>query len=496
MAVADIFVILVLAIFGIGLIALMQRWSDPARPQQTDVPQPLVLLYENGALQDATPAAAALFGSPPSRLADLERQLRLQLPDLDLATFPEGPSTLASDPPSQWHLEIDRSGGSLRITFVGAAATAFGQASPAIAMLQGIAAHAPQLIWREDEKGRIIWANDAYVAITTEGGKAGLALFDCPPEDMAGKTTRVQLQGTGHKWFDVTVTCTDNHRLCFAIETTALVRADEDRRDFVKTLGKTFADLSTGLAIFDKNRCLTMFNPALLEMTKLPFVFLSGKPRIDTVLDRLRELQMMPEPKDYATWREQFTAVEAGAKKGTYCENWPLADGQTFRVTGRPHPDGAFALLFQDISGEISLTRRFRTEIETGQAVLDSLPDAIAVFSRAGTLVMSNAAYENLWSTTAAPAMSVRECAGEIALWRDHCVASPVWAQMRDFIQHTGPRQPWSEDAMLADGRHLRCHAIPIAGGMSLTRFAVVPPVRPVIRKLTQADPAILARKG
>jgi hypothetical protein len=72
------------------------------------------------------------------------------------------------------------------------------------------------------------------------------------------------------------------------------VRADQDRRGFVQTLGKTFSDLPIGLAILNKARQLAMFNPALLDMTELPVTFLSTRPTIDMVLDRLHELRVMP----------------------------------------------------------------------------------------------------------------------------------------------------------------------------------------------------------
>ena len=62
---------------------------------------------------------------------------------------------------------------------------------------------------------------------------------------------------------------------------------------------------------------------------------------------------MMPEPKDYRSWRQQMSDLEAAAQNGTYEETWALPTGQTYRVTGRPHPDGAVALLFEDISAEV-----------------------------------------------------------------------------------------------------------------------------------------------
>lgn len=69
------------------------------------------------------------------------------------------------------------------------------------------------------------------------------------------------------------------------------------RKNFVQTLTKTFATLSIGLVIFDRNRQLMLFNPALIDLTTLPADFLSARPNLLTVFDKLRDNQIMPEPK-------------------------------------------------------------------------------------------------------------------------------------------------------------------------------------------------------
>lgn len=204
---------------------------------------------------------------------------------------------------------------------------------------------------------------------------------------------------TTQHWFDITTHKTDRGIFYYASNANHIVQAELAQRKFSQTLSQTFAQLSIGLAIFDRKRQLNTFNPALLDMTGLNFEFLSGRPTLDAILDRLRESRMLQEPKNYATWRERFTQMKEKAKTGTYSEHWNLPDGQTFCVTGQPHPDGAFALLFEDISAEISLTRRFRSEIEISQAVLDHFNEAVVVFSSAGNLVLANAAYADLWGT-------------------------------------------------------------------------------------------------
>ena len=463
--------------------------------------QDIVLLFRDQVLLDATPDAISLFGHDIQGLSEAVNALEQGFPNLKktLAETPDWSGRMTSPIHASLQLNVSNLRGTTRFQIRGRIDSLLqpdnGKARRIATLMQDIRKFSPQLVWQQDLAGTVIWANAAYQAYAEKNNEPPFSDLALDMQGQPQKQQRIEAAGDSKQWFDVTTIARDNSLLHFANDATPLVRADRDRRDFVQTLGKTFADLSIGLAIFDKERQLAMFNPALLDMTKLPVTFLSARPAIDTVLDRLRELRMMPEPKDYATWREQFTAVEAGAKNGTYTQSWSLPDGQTFRVTGRPHPDGAFAFLFEDITAEVSLTRRFRSDIETGQAVLDTLPDAIAVFSGTGTMVVSNRSYSSLWSTQTELLLDHRDIKTEVSVWQENCIASPMWTEMRDFVQRLGGRKAWSENAMLVDGRHLRCHAQPIAGGMTMVRFVIAPPMRPVIQKLTQIDPAILARK-
>ncbi|MEJ8562273.1 PAS-domain containing protein [Yoonia sp. GPGPB17] len=151
--------------------------------------------------------------------------------------------------------------------------------------------------------------------------------------------------------------------------------------------------------------------------------------------------------------------------------------------------------MFEDISAEVSLTRRFRLDIETGQAVLDTLSDGIAVFSSTGTLVMSNRAYGRLWSNGPDQVMEHRILQSEMKTWQNQCIPSPMWNELRDYIQQLGARQPWSDTVLMDDGRHMECHANPIAGGMTMVRFTIARAKRPEIRKLMMHDTAIRAAK-
>ncbi len=515
MDMAELGAILVAAVAGaVAILALLLsgkgkgiRHSPAINPLNEDG---TVFLFADDTLIDATADAWAMVGHASGNLSDLDTMIALvakhfpnlknRLADLSALEF-----RMCSKNDPSVYIEAKRNNDRLRITLNGVERRARAMATQRLsneaqsandALMRKITSETPQLVWHEDSDGNLLWANHAYTSLLKQLGlKALFERTDGTPQTGRRRIAVEHARGGKQRWYDVSTVAHAEGHLHFANEATAIVRAETAKKEFIETLGRTFAELPIGLAIFDKNRLLTLFNPAFLDMTNLPFDFLSASPAIDTVLDRLRELRMMPEPKDYVSWREQFTAVETGAKDGTYSKNWTLPDGQTYRVTGRPYPDGAFALLFEDISAEVSLTRRFRLDIETGQAVLDTLTDAIAVFSSAGTLVMSNRAYGTLWSEGPEQVLEHRFLQSEMKTWQDNCIPSPIWSDMREFIHQLGARPPWTDSVLLDDGRHLRCHANRIAGGMTMVRFAIAQPKRPEIRKLMQPDPVIMASK-
>ncbi len=143
------------------------------------------------------------------------------------------------------------------------------------------------------------------------------------------------------RWYDTSQQVIDGLVVAHAVNIDAVIDAEVAQRNFVQTLAKTFAQLSIGLAIFDRKGQLALFNPALIDLTRLPAEFLSARPDMLSFFDRLRESRMMPEPKNYGSWRQEIADLIKAAADGRYLETWTLESGQTYRVSGKPHPDRA-----------------------------------------------------------------------------------------------------------------------------------------------------------
>lgn len=371
-----------------------------------------------------------------------------------------------------------------------------------LSTLRAVAERAPILTWRQRPDGTVIWANSAYMAtaalVTPEG-----ALMNWPPpvifpdvkeaSILTGGATGPSRDGKGQRlsvhdqnqkkdlWFDLVSVEEDNDLLCFACPMDNLVSAETNLSKFMQTLTKTFAHLTVGLAIFDRKRQLVMFNPALVDLSALPTEFLSKKPTLRTFLDALRDNQRVPEPKDYKSWRMQIAQLEAEAADGSFEETWTLPTGQTYKVRGRPYPDGAVAFMVEDISSDISLTRQFRSEIELSQSVINALDEAVGVFSPTNTLILTNPAFATLWDMDAGEALSEISLADAIAAWRAACRVGGGIDALEESLTSHGPRRVWRGTLSLQNGTRLSCQVKPIAGGNIMITF------RPKIRRPEEA---------
>lgn len=501
---SNLIVIGLTAAIGATIVFGLFRLLDSLFSSTADAPDGngIRFLIEGQELIDASPEAYSLLSHNNTTSFDKPAVIGVLV-----ASFPRLEEVLGTDPVQNTIVEsVDNSGKYLRIRTQGTAVSVSVQGPHAhdllylhqlktanntteLSTLRVAVENSNQLIWEVDAAGHLTWANSAYLNLTyrmsQHKGTGDLqvlpsirpfAAFEDQSDNTDSGRFSISSAIPGEEdWFDVECVPTETGKVFYARDINEIVLFELSQKKFLKTMSQTFAQLSIGLAIFDRNRRLSTFNPALIDLTTLPVDFLSSRPSIDMLLDQLREIRMLPEPKDYTRWRDGFASLESEALNGTYSENWNLPDGQTYRVTGKPHPDGAFALLFEDISAEISLTRRFRSEIETGQSVLDHIPDAVAVFSSSGTLIMSNQSYEDLWEVEGQGCIMQSDLRSEINTWKTRSAPTRLWQSLRGYTQQTGPRDPWSETILLDDGRPIKCHADSISGGMTMIRFSLEP---------------------
>ncbi len=332
---------------------------------------------------------------------------------------------------------------------------------------------APFLIWHQDSDDAVTWANGAYLELAARQDHD--LVWPLPvlfPAASDPETPRLCLQLEDRPcWFQHHHLPIANGTLHYAIPVEAGSQQDSGRRDLMQTLAGAFATHQVGLAVFDRARVLQIFNPALVDMTGLEPEFLIARPRFDQVLHCLRERRLLPEPADYRSWRNALLEMERAAETGAYHEEWALPSGQTFHVTGRPHPDGGIAFLFEDVTSEITLTRSFRAQIETAQSVIDAMPQAMAVFSPQGTLTLANAAYHRLWGSDPEEVAARINLQGALQGWRARSQPSPLWDALASLTERRSEDGAIRGSAVLRNGQILSVHTTALEGRNTLVTF-------------------------
>lgn len=498
-----------ICIAAAGLALLLFASIDRRRTRHPGCParDRVAFLFDGGRLEHASQPAQTILartnldGEPAGPFSclgwnEVAHILRPRFPDLPSRpgeALKSAPCRIpARDPRDHAHLEIAEIRGKLSVTVAEELQPDASDRHLAIIQTHELLAVAraanlfPYPIWISRTDGAVIWANAAHATLADRPGRIsdqGRNVPSCLDLDISDTESsvshRVAIEtedADRTDWFNVTkMRSGRNGFLNFAIDINPVVEAEIAQYRFVQTLTKTFAQLSTGLAIFDRNRQLALFNPALIDLTTLPADFLSARPDLQSFFDRLRDNRMMPEPKNYAGWRQHIAELVVAAADGRYHETWSLPSGLTYRVTGRPHPDGAIAILIEDISAEMSLTRRFRSQLDLGQAVIDTLDEGIVVFSATGALTFSNTAFRAIWRLDPESSFAEMTAADATRHMRGMCADTDFWTNLRNFLPHVAGREQWFADIRMNDGTPIECRVAPIAGGATLVGFCLRP---------------------
>ena len=337
--------------------------------------------------------------------------------------------------------------------------------------------HVPFLMWTE-KNNTVIWGNHAYNSRFNKASIEGISAFDISQQHLTNKhLERGRLhrpnQASPHEYTITRHKEQETEYYC-AVDATPLLEAEQELQRFIQTLTDTFAHLPLGLAIFDKKRDLSLFNPALSELLQISPEWLARRPSLRGFLDQLRNDGTMPEPADFKSLRQEFIDLESGAEKGTFNEEWTLPTGRIYRIVGRPHLKGGLALIFEDVSKAVIVERHYRTELEQLYAAFDCLGCGIAIFDHAGELVFVNDAFDDIWNSDLANVAKPMTAINVSIILQNKCLPSPSWGDFREYVLDGTERAQWDACVTLHCGKEIQMIFSPIAGGQILCEFNLI----------------------
>ena len=228
--------------------------------------------------------------------------------------------------------------------------------------------------------------------------------------------------------------------------------------------------LKTAVAVFGPDQKISFFNKAYIDLWRLDAGWLKQKPTEGEILEKLREGRRVPEEKSFATFKRARAELYA-SMTGPQEEVWHLPDGATLRIAGQPHPFGGLLYVYEDMTEQLSLERRYNDLFNVQRSTLDHLHEGVAFFGTDGRLKLWNLAFADLWG------LETEQLSGEphfekVALL---CAAlggdSEDWDKVRGQVTGAAERVEISGEMQRSDDVTLHFAAVPMPDGATLMSF-------------------------
>ena len=183
----------------------------------------------------------------------------------------------------------------------------------------------------------------------------------------------------------------------FAVDKTRQEELEDTLKEHVVAHANVLENLTTAIAIFNKDTRLVFFNAAFSTLWNVSSDWLSSQPSYGNFLDMLRELRHLPEVVDYRAFRNEelkmFTSLIESQETLLH-----LPNGKALRRLVSPHPFGGLLLTYEDVTDTLALTSSYNTLIAVQHEIINSLHEGVATFGADGRLRLFNSAFARLWN--------------------------------------------------------------------------------------------------
>ncbi len=253
----------------------------------------------------------------------------------------------------------------------------------------------------------------------------------------------------------------------YAIDIQDLEDARREQRRFGESQRDMLDRISAGVAQFDADRSLKFCNLPFQRIFSMRQQWIAERPEFPRVLDRMREMNRIPEVRDFPEWREErsgwFRATNAIE------ENWLLADGTHLRVLANPTPDGGLLVIFEDRTEQVQLASARDTLLRVRTATFDNLFESLAVFAADGKLNIWNHQFASNWGLAEEDLGKHPRVDSLMQKMAGQLKQPARISEVREMVRSaTTEREQKGGRLNFADGRRFEFAAIPLPDGNAL----------------------------
>jgi signal transduction histidine kinase len=341
----------------------------------------------------------------------------------------------------------------------------------------------PAPVWMRDEAGLLTFVNTAYVRAVeakdaSDAVDNGIEMFDRTARTELAKARAAGNRFTGRlpaiaakerRIFDVIDGTCGRGSAGIAVDATDVSTMRSELTRMSDAHRRILDQLTTGVAIFAADQKLAFYNAAFRSLWELDAGYLDQSPSDGALLDRLRDLNKLPEQQNFKQWKAQLHAAYRTGEANE--QMWHLPDGRALRVVIVPHAQGGATYLYDDVTERLDLQRRYEAMIKVQSETLDNLSEAVAVFGSDGRIRLSNPTFERMWKLTH-DALAEHPHVDAVAAW---CQAqhddNAMWRTLRGAVTAIDSRQPLGGRFERRDGVAISWSTMPLPDGATMVTF-------------------------
>jgi signal transduction histidine kinase len=372
--------------------------------------------------------------------------------------------------------------------------------------MRAMFAAVPQPIWLRDERGRLLWANAAYVAATGAASESDVLARGIELIDSAGREAIEAAQRTNpvfvrrlpaivngeRRLYEVIDVASPSGSGGIAIDVTAVEKAEAALRREVDFHARTLDQLTTAVAIFGPDRRLRSANAAYRRLFGLDPAFLASRPDENAVLDRLRAARRLPEQADFRGWRAELLSAYRSAEAREHI--WHLPDGQTLRVIANPNPQGGMTWVYENVTERLELESRLIALSRVQGETLDHLSEGVAVFGSDGRLRLHNPSFAAILGIDPAMLAGEPHVAEIVRASRRPGDDETLWAEFTARVAGVDEsRSSVKRRLDRAGGRVIDYTTVPLPDGQTMVTVVDVSDSVRIARALTERAEALEA---
>ncbi len=229
--------------------------------------------------------------------------------------------------------------------------------------------------------------------------------------------------------------------------------------------------LGSGVAIFGPDKRLESFNSAYAQIWRLPEDWLSERPTLSQILEKLRDERRMSEMPDFRAYRAEENALFENLTESLE-RMLHLPDGRDIRNTVAPASHGGLLHVYDDMTDKLSLQRSNKTLDAVQRHTIDNLQEAVAVFGGDGRLELHNGNFTELWALSLSDENPPPHLSEVVDRMRDPGEHDEAWRPRRAAILSSlTERREHKSRIRRADGKVLDVASVPLPDGAVLVSY-------------------------